>query len=90
MPSFLAPSEFWKLTLSEIKPVMENVQMNLWQQNLRALTHGRTLAVDISHVLAGKPFTELSSIVPPKPQSDRVRSLEEVEMTLLRWSKDAE
>lgn len=68
--------------------MQENIAVSNWRKNRDAIMFNRILAGDISHVLAGTPFPPVESFLPPNPQRLRPRTVEEVEATLIQWSKD--
>lgn len=90
VPCYLSPSEFWDLSLSDLSLVTDNLSAYNWTQARNSLCANRLLASDISRILAGKSFDSLSSMLPPDPRSTRIRSVEEVEMTLMRWARSGE
>lgn len=90
VPCYLSPSDFWQLSLSDLKLVTENLSAYIWTNNHDRLTANRILAGDISCVLAGKAFPPLGTLQPPDPRSARIRSVEEVEMTLMGWAYSGE
>lgn len=68
--------------------VGRNVRQAKWDKDFSLLSAGRVLASDISKVLAGKSFQPITSYLSPNPKTARVRSLEEVERTLIYWAKE--
>lgn len=88
VPSFLSPSDFWELSLSELYLVTQNTKMKLWQDYYNEVTWNRILAADISKVLAGKQFDPITNYLPPNPRSSQRRTMEEIEMTLMAWANN--
>lgn len=87
VPSYISPSEFWELSLSEIEPILQNIAQKNWDMQYILLSSNRVLAGDMSRILAGTDFVSLENFLSPNPRSRRVRTDEEIERTLLYWSK---
>lgn len=90
VPTYLSPSDFWDLSLSELSPVVQNIKIKMWEDRYNELMYNRVLAADISKVLAGKQFDSILNYLPPNPRTSHIRSVEDIEKTLLGWAYNGE
>lgn len=86
MPTYIAIRDFWDLSFTELTLVSNNIRQAKWDRDYQELSYNRVLASDISRVLAGKPFLNIQAFLSENPREKRIRSVEEVERTLLYWA----
>lgn len=66
----------------------ENIAQMKWDSDYQLVVTNRLLAKDIAVVMGGGQFEPIQNLVPPNPRQTREQSVEEMEMTLLQWSKE--
>lgn len=90
MPSYISPTDFWNLSLTELDLIGKNIRQRIWDEQYSSLYTARVLACDISKVLAGKSFESIEHYLAPNPRGEEVRSDEEIEATLMMWARQGD